>query len=177
MIGSAKFFCPCWALLAFVCLNALADPINNLNASPPPLASATPNLNAVDDCLQKDSISCLQMQAYKSIRSFFGQDNIELFGGLSLVKNPEPRARALELNSADVQIAETKDVEKRETILEDFTVQRVANFFDERSLQWNFSPMVNEVTQTARSVVDSIPSEMKTTISKFIEEGKLSGNK
>lgn len=126
----------------------------------------------VDNCLQKDSISCLQLQTYRSLRSFFSQDNIELFGGLSLVKNAEPKGRSLDKKDNDADITETNDVEKRENLLEDFAVSQVMNFFQERSLRWNLSPLVNEVSETARSVADSIPSDMKNKISDFIEEGR-----
>lgn len=113
----------------------------------------------------------MQLQTYRSLRSLFSQDNIELFGGLSLVKNGEPKGRSLENKDTDAEIAETNDVEKRENVLEDFAVHKVMNFFQERSLRWNLSPFVSEVSETARSVVDSIPSDMKTKISDFIEEG------
>lgn len=146
--------------LVLVVSCVLADPV------PQPQVPA-------DDCLQKDSISCLQLQTYRSLRSFFSQDNIELFGGLSLVKNAEPKARSLDNKDNDADITETNDVEKRENLLEDFAVTKVMNFFQERSLRWNLSPLVNEVSETARSVADSIPSDMKTKISDFIEEGKF----
>lgn len=145
--------------LVFVSSCVLADPI------PQPQ-------EPVDNCLQKDSISCLQLQTYRSLRSFFSQDNIELFGGLSLVKNAEPKGRSLDKKDNDADITETNDVEKRENLLEDFAVSQVMNFFQERSLRWNLSPLVNEVSETARSVADSIPSDMKNKISDFIEEGK-----
>ncbi|XP_065212417.1 uncharacterized protein Osi6 [Planococcus citri] len=136
-------------------------------------ADPIPQKPATNDCLQKDSISCLQMQTYRSLRSFFSQDNIELFGGLSLVKNSEPKTgRSLDSKDSDVEITETNDVEKRENLLEDFALHKVMNFFQERSLRWNLSPVVNEVSETARSVVDSIPSDMKGKISEFIEEGR-----
>lgn len=153
-----KYLVKCLSLV-LVSSCALADPI----PQPKPVA---------DDCLQKDSISCLQLQTYRQLRSFFSQDNIELFGGLSLVKNNEPKGRSLDNKDADAEIAETNDVEKRENVLEDFAIHKVINFFQERSLRWNLSPFVSEVSQTARSVVDSIPSDMKTKISDFIEEGK-----
>lgn len=134
-------------------------------------ADPIPQKPATHDCLQKDSISCLQMQTYRSLKSFFSQDNIELFGGLSLIKNSEPKGRSLDAKDSDVEITETNDVEKRENLLEDFALHKVMNFFQERSLRWNLSPVVNEVSETARSVVDSIPSDMKNKISDFIEEG------
>lgn len=136
------------------------------------LADPVPQKANVDDCFQKDSISCLQLQTYRSLRSFFSQDSIDLFGGLSLVKNSNNEQRSLDASKdADSVIAETNDVEKRENILEDFAVQKVMNFFQERSLRWNLSPFVSEVSATARSVVDSIPADMKNKISDFIEEG------
>ncbi|KAK7591299.1 hypothetical protein V9T40_002912 [Parthenolecanium corni] len=150
-----KLVCFCLVLVTSSCI--LADPI--------------PQKGPADDCLQKDSISCLQLQTYRSLKSFFAQDNIELFGGISLVKNAEPKGRSLEPKE-EADITETNDVEKRENILEDFAVQKVMNFFQERSLRWNLAPVVNEVAETARSVADSIPADMKTKISNFIEEGR-----
>lgn len=152
-----KLVCFCLVLVTSSCISA--DPI------------PIPEKGPADDCLQKDSISCLQLQTYRSLRSLFAQDNIELFGGLSLVKNAEPKGRSLEPKE-EADITETNDVEKRENILEDFAVQKVMNFFQERSLRWNLAPVVNEVAETARSVADSIPADMKTKISNFIEEGK-----
>lgn len=152
-----KYFCSFVCLVLVSCV--LADPV------PQPAVAA-------DDCLQKDSISCLQLQTFRSLRSFFSQDNIEIFGGLSLVKNAEAKGRSLDNKEAEADIAETNDVEKRENILEEFAVNKVMNFFQERSLRWNLSPLVSEVSETARSVADSIPSDVKTKISDFIEEGK-----
>lgn len=137
------------------------------------LADPIPAPAATDDCLQKDSISCLQLQTYRSLKSFFAQDNIELFGGLALVKNGVPKGRSLE-PKAEADLQETNDVERRENLLEDFAIQNVMNFFQERSLRWNLAPVVNEVAETARSVADSIPADMKTKISNFIEEGESS---
>ncbi|XP_050437147.1 uncharacterized protein LOC126843580 [Adelges cooleyi] len=145
-------------LSACVCL-ALADPI--------PAAH-----QQEDGCANKDSIACAQMQLFRTVRSFFDQDKVELLGGLSLVKS-EKKGRSLTENSDDVNAIEgAKDANQRETALEDFTMHKVMRFFQERSLHWNLSPVVTEVTETARSVVDQIPPQIKTKISNFIEEGR-----
>lgn len=151
-------------LISSICLVLVSSCVS---ADPVPQTA-----DATNDCLQKDSISCLQLQTYRSLRSFFSQDTIDIFGGLSLVKNAEPKGRSLESKDNEAEIAETNDVEKRENILEDFAVNKVMNFFQERSLRWNLSPLVTEVSETARSVAESIPSDVRSKISDFIEEGR-----
>lgn len=145
-------------LSACACL-ALADPIP---AAPQPQD---------DGCAGQDSIACAQMQLFRSVRSFFDQDKVELLGGLSLVKN-EKKGRSMAETAEDVNAVENaKDTNQRESALEDFTMHKVMRFFQERSLHWNLSPVVNEVSETARSVVDQMPTEIKSKISNFIEEG------
>lgn len=149
-------------LSACACL-ALADPI--------PTASDLPKAQDTG-CNDQDSLACAQMQLYRSVRSFFEQDKVELLGGLSLVKN-EKKGRSMAETAEDVNAVENaKNVNERETALEDFTMHKVLRFFQERSLHWNLSPVVTEVSETARSVVDQIPPQIKSKISNFIEEGK-----
>lgn len=148
-------------LSACVCL-ASADPI--------PAAAVRP---LDDGCAgNQDSFACAQMQFYRAARSFFDQDKVDLIGGLSLVKT-EKKGRSLAENSEDVNNVENaKDSNDRETALEDFTMHKVMRFFQERTLHWNLSPIVTEVSETARSVVDQIPTQFKSKISNYIEEGK-----
>lgn len=147
-------------LSACVCL-ALADPI--------------PAAKQQDDgCANNpDSIECAQMQFYRSAKAFFDQDKLELLGGLSLVKT-EKKGRSLAAEAAeDVNNVEAaKDANDRETALEDFTMHKVMRFFQERTLHWNLKPIVTEVSETARSVVDQIPTQFKNKINNYIEEGK-----
>lgn len=147
-------------LSACVCL-ALADPI--------------PAAKQQDDgCANNpDSIECAQMQFYRSAKAFFDQDKLELLGGLSLVKT-EKKGRSLAAESAeDVNNVEAaKDSGERETALEDFTMHKVMRFFQERTLHWNLKPIVTEVSETARSVVDQIPTQFKNKINNYIEEGR-----
>lgn len=100
---------------------------------------------------------------------------MELLGGLSLVKT-EKKGRSLNVaeTAEDINNVENaKDSNERETALEEFTMHKVMRFFQERSLHWNLSPIVTEVAETARSVADQIPPQIKTKISEFVEEGKL----
>lgn len=151
------------ALSACVCL-ALADPIP---------AAVGPSEPADDGCAdgRQDSIACAQMQLFRSVRSFFDQDKMELVGGLSLIKTEKKAARSLA--AEDVNNVETaRDTDERETALEDFTVHKVMRFFQDRTLHWNLSPVVTEVSETARSVVAQIPPQIKSKISDYIEEGR-----
>lgn len=146
-------------LTACVCL-ALADPI--------------PAARQQDDngCANSpDAVACAQMQLFRTVRSFFDQDKVELLGGLSLVKT-EKKGRSLETTDDVNNVENARDANDRETALEDFTMHKVMRFFQERTLHWNLSPVVTEVSQTARSVVDSIPPQIKSKISNYIEEGK-----
>lgn len=152
------------ALSACVCL-ALADPI-------PSPAEAKPAASGCAD--GQDSVECAQMQLYRSVRSFFDQDKIELPYGLSLIVT-EKKGRSLQNRDADAKHVEhAQSAGERETALEEFTVHKVMRFFQGRTLHWNLSPVVTEVSETARSVVESIPSSFKSKISNYIEEGKYS---
>lgn len=146
-------------LSACVCL-ALADPI--------PVAKQD------EGCAgNQDSFACAQMQFYRAARSFFDQDKVDLLGGLSLVKT-EKKGRSLAPESAEDinNVENAKDSNDRETALEDFTMHKVMRFFQERTLHWNLSPIVTEVSETARSVVDQIPTQFKSKITNYIAEGK-----
>lgn len=147
-------------LSACVCL-ASADPI--------PAAAAKQD----DGCAgNQDSFACAQMQFYRSARAFFDQDKVDLLGGLSLVKT-EKKGRSLSETAEDVNNVENaKDANDRETALEDFTMHKVMRFFQERTLHWNLSPIVTEVSETARSVADQIPTQFKNKITNYIEEGR-----
>lgn len=148
-----------------VCL-AVADPI--------PAAQPHQDDNGLAGCANsQDSVQCAQMQMFRTVQSFFDQDKVELLGGLSLVKS-EKKGRSLAAETAeDVnKVENAKDSDDRETALEDFTMHKMMRFFHERSLHWNLSPVVTEVAQTARSVVNHMPSQIKTKISELIEEGK-----
>jgi len=147
-------------LTACVCL-ALADPI------PAPKQQD-------DGCANSpDSMACAQMQIFRSVRSFFDQEKVELLGGLSLIKT-EKKARSLTAETAeDVNHVENaKDTNDRESALEDFTMHKVMRFFQERTLHWNLSPVVTEVSETARSVAAQIPPQLKNKIANYIEEGR-----
>lgn len=157
---------------ACVCL-ALADPVPG-GRDELPAAAAAP----VECAEGQYSVECAQVNIYRSVRSFFDQDKIDLLGGLSLIKtghedgSRRDGARSVKPEDADAEHVEhARNTDEREAALEEFTVHRVMRFFRERSLHWNLSPVVTEVSETARSVVDSIPPQIKSKISNYIEEG------
>lgn len=145
-------------LSACVCL-ALADPI--------------PAAKQQDDgCANQDSFECAQMQFFRNARAFFDQDKVELLGGFALVKTEKKGRSLAPENTEDVNNVENaKDANDREAALEDFTMHKVMRFFQERTLHWNLSPIVTEVSETARSVADQIPTQFKSKITNYIEEG------
>lgn len=143
-------------------------------ADPVPAAVQQPPQQQDGGCAGQDSIACAQMQLFRTVRSFFDQEKVELLGGLSLVKT-EKKGRSLVAETAEDinNVENAKDSNDRENALEEFTMHKVMRFFQERSLHWNLSPVVTEVAETARSVVDQIPPQIKTKISEFVEEGNI----
>ncbi|KAI5714004.1 hypothetical protein M8J76_013622 [Diaphorina citri] len=165
-----------WKQTAVLLLGAVICSV--VCAPEPVLAEPKPAEDQFDaklsECLDKDSISCAQIQMYRKVRSFFSSESIDLFAGISLVKNPsaEKSGRALNDQLEENEILNSADAEKRETALETFTYNKAANFFQERSLQWDLKPVVTEVVSAARGMMDSVPADLKSKVSEFVEEGR-----
>ncbi|RZF41804.1 hypothetical protein LSTR_LSTR005266 [Laodelphax striatellus] len=130
------------------------------------------------NCLEKDSISCVQLEMFRNVRSFFEQDSMPLFAGLSFVKNaasaaPDAAARALSSDSlAESNILSAPSIEKKDDVLEAYVFDKAANFFQERSLSWNLAPVVQNVATTARSLYQALPDSVKENVSELVEEGR-----
>lgn len=119
---------------------------------------------AFSDCFEKDSISCVQLAVFRRAREFFDQDNIDLVAGLSFAKNGERGAKSLNFEP-EPQVEAAGSVEARENALEDYVVNRAKNFFQERSLSWNFA-------SASRSLANAIPDEVKASVRSLIVEGR-----
>ncbi|KAL5284802.1 hypothetical protein ACFFRR_006860 [Megaselia abdita] len=122
-------------------------------------------LNAqLSDCLEKDSISCLQLSVFRQAKSFFDNPNIEIFGGVSLLKENDGRqGKSIEDNSIAVETAPT--FEARNGEMGTYFLDSAKNFFTERSLNFNFA-------NTARSIASAIPEDIKADVSELIAEGR-----
>lgn len=66
-------------------------------------------------------------------------------------------------NSADIEAAAT--VEARESALESFVFSNARNFFEQRSLNWNF-------IGAARSLANAIPENVKSDVRALVVEGR-----
>ncbi|XP_069679308.1 uncharacterized protein [Periplaneta americana] len=136
------------------------------------LSSSTP----FEDCLKKDSISCVQIQIYRSLKSFFDRDIVDLTGGLSFVRERDSKNQAKPRTTEDVleddQVLRATDVEKRESALESFVFQKVMAFFQERSIRWNLAPAFSEMTTTARGIVNNIPEDFRQKVADLVTEGR-----
>ncbi|KAG4067960.1 hypothetical protein HA402_010646 [Bradysia odoriphaga] len=116
--------------------------------------------SSFQDCLEKDSISCIQVAVYRKAKSFFEQPKIDIFGGLSLAKS-ERAGKSLDEPTIDIESANT--VETRENALESYVVNRAKNFFQERSLSWDFA-------NTARTLANAIPDDIKESVRSLVVE-------
>ncbi|KAJ6637629.1 hypothetical protein Bhyg_10360 [Pseudolycoriella hygida] len=116
--------------------------------------------SSFQDCLEKDSISCVQVAVFRKAKSFFDQPTISLFGGLSLAKS-ERAGKSLEEPTIEIESANT--VETRENALENYVLNRAKNFFQERSLSWDF-------VGASRSLSNAIPDDIKASVRALIVE-------
>lgn len=99
----------------------------------------TPNkAETLDECLKKDSISCVQRSLYKRAKEFFDKESFEIVSGVSLVraKNKDENGRSNpKTMTYEQEIVETNDVSERQNALENFVGEEVGQFFSRRSLQ------------------------------------------
>ncbi|XP_059610895.1 keratin, type II cytoskeletal I [Phlebotomus argentipes] len=118
--------------------------------------------SVLQECFDKDSISCVQMAVFRKAKEFFEQPKIDLVAGLSVVK-VEGVARSVDTASDEVEAA--KDVEARSSAIGSFVVDRLAAFFQERSLNWNFMG-------AARSLSNAIPEDVKSQVRSLVVEAR-----
>lgn len=103
-------------------------------------------------------------QVFRQAKSFFDNPNIEVFGGVSLLKSNEGRqGKSIEDNSIAVETAPT--FEARNGEIGTYFMDSAKNFFAERSLNFNFA-------NTARSIASAIPDDIKADVSELIDEGR-----
>ncbi|XP_014212820.1 uncharacterized protein LOC106642522 [Copidosoma floridanum] len=124
---------------------------------------------SLDECLEKDSISCVQKSLYARAKQFFDQKSFELVSGVSLVKTSQGSARAGKALAYEQEIEESKDVTMRQNALENFVGEGVSEFLTGRSLQVNFTPAFEKITESARAFSESIPSEVRQAANEVVE--------
>ena len=143
--------------------------INSINAFP---ASAV----TLDECITEDSISCLQVQIYRSIKSLLDQDRIDLIGGLSLFREEDSknvaRAMTTEGITSEEQIRGAHDFESMESAIESFVYQKISVFFQEHSIRWNVPPVRGQMT-AAGARAQNLPDDSRQTINHAVTEGEF----
>uniref|UniRef100_T1H2H2 Uncharacterized protein n=1 Tax=Megaselia scalaris TaxID=36166 RepID=T1H2H2_MEGSC len=101
---------------------------------------------------------------FRQAKSFFDNPNIEVVGGVSLLKSNEGRqGKAIQDNSIAVETAPT--VEARNSEMGTYFMDSAKKFFAERSLNLN-------LVDTARSVARAIPDDIKADISEIVTEAR-----
>nr|XP_016938076.2 keratin, type II cytoskeletal 2 oral [Drosophila suzukii] len=150
--ASMKFF------VATACILLLAAGI-----SADPVKAADEQSGAFAKCLETDSISCLQLTLFRKAKSVFDNPQIELFGGVSLVKANEGRQGKSLDNSLAVEAAPS--VEARTAEMGNYFMDNAKSFFAERSLNFNFA-------NAARSVARAIPDDIKADLRELVVESR-----
>ncbi|XP_014095259.1 uncharacterized protein Osi6 [Bactrocera oleae] len=140
---------------------AFADPIKDNNVVTP--------ASGFNKCLEADSISCLQLTLFRKAKSFFENPQIEVFGGVSLIKSNEGRqGKSLDDNAVAVEAAPS--VEARTSEMGTYFMNHAKNFFAERSLNFNFA-------NAARSVARAIPDDIKADLRELVVESRTKKKK
>ncbi|XP_017856505.1 PREDICTED: keratin, type II cytoskeletal 1b [Drosophila arizonae] len=153
--SAMKFF------VATACVLLLAS---GISADPVKAAAATDEQpGAFAKCLEADSISCLQLTLYRKAKSIFESPQIELFGGVSLVKANDGRQGKSLDNSLAVEAAPT--VEARTAEMGNYFMDNAKSFLSERSLNFNFA-------NAARSVARAIPDDIKADLRELVVESR-----
>lgn len=143
----------------------LADPIKDNNVP----AEQQEQSGLFAKCLESDSISCLQLTLFRKAKSIFDNPQIEIFGGVSLIKENEGRqGKSLDDNAIAVEAAPS--IEARNTEMGTYLLNHAKNFFVERSLNFNFA-------NAARSVARAIPDDIKADIRELVVESRTKKKK
>lgn len=104
------------------------------------------------------SVPFFDLQVFRKAKEFFDQPKINLVAGISIVKSENAQ-------SNEVDIEAVNGVEARSSAIENFVVDRVSNFFQERQLSWNFA-------NTARSLANAIPDDVKASVRSMVSEAR-----
>ncbi|KAL7296197.1 hypothetical protein TKK_0010736 [Trichogramma kaykai] len=127
----------------------------------------------VDECLQKDSITCVQKSLYKRAKELFEKDSYELVAGVSLVKSRrDDGARSGTGGKAakyEEEIEKASGIGERQAALENYISEEIGDFFTGRSLKINFLPVIEKIGESARALKESIPAEIKQAASDVVE--------
>jgi len=102
-------------------------------------------------------------QLFRKAKSVFDNPQIELFGGVSLVKANEGRQGKSLDNSLAVEAAPS--VEARTAEMGNYFMDNAKSFFAERSLNFNFA-------NAARSVARAIPDDIKADLRELVVESR-----
>ncbi|KAL0105059.1 hypothetical protein PUN28_016592 [Cardiocondyla obscurior] len=130
----------------------------------------------IDDCLKQDSISCVQKTLYRTAKEFFAKDTLELVKGVSLVKS-NANARSGKELAYDQEIEAANDIAERQNSLENFISDGAGQFLTGRSLRINLASAFQKIHESARSISESAPPEIRQAVDQFVEaRGKKKGS-
>ncbi|XP_076295142.1 DUF1676 domain-containing protein Osi6 [Lasioglossum baleicum] len=125
----------------------------------------------IENCLEKDSISCVQMSLYRRAKEFFDTDNMEIFSGVTLVKSAN-QARSSRTGKElvyDQEIDTANSVSERQDALVNYVSDEATEFLTGRSLRINFTPIIEKIGTSARAISDSAPEEIREAVDLVVE--------
>lgn len=91
-----------------------------------------------ENCLEKDSIACVQKSLYRKAKEFFDTGDMEIFSGVSLVKSGDAQGRGSRSGKDlmyDQEIDAANNVADRQNALVNFVSDEAGEFLTGRSLK------------------------------------------
>ncbi|KAB0794505.1 hypothetical protein PPYR_11344 [Photinus pyralis] len=117
------------------------------------------------DCLRKDSISCLQMQVYRTAKSIVSNESISLADGIMQIRlGNDSQSLALEENY-DKLFGKTEEVEERQTLLETYLMEVVESLWKRRTVSFSYS-------RAAEILASWMPNSLKDKLENVISQGR-----
>lgn len=104
-------------------------------------------------------------QLFRKAKSLFESPQIEVMGGVSLVKAAADGRHGKSLDENAVAVEAAPSVEARNAELGNYLVDNVKKFFAERSLTFNFA-------NAARSMARAIPDDIKADLRELVVESR-----
>ncbi|CAB0030516.1 unnamed protein product [Trichogramma brassicae] len=107
------------------------------------LFGATAYGQELSECLEKDSISCIQRSLlYKRAKELFEKDSYELVAGVSLVKSHRDdgarRSTGGKAAKYEEEIEKASGIGERQAALENYISEEIGDFFTGRSLKVSY---------------------------------------
>ncbi|KZC11142.1 PREDICTED: uncharacterized protein LOC107189239 [Dufourea novaeangliae] len=123
----------------------------------------------IENCLEKDSIGCVQKTIYRRAKELFDTESLEIVSGVTLVKSQERTSRTGKELVYDQEIDTANSVSERQDALVNYVTEEAGEFLAGRSLRINFTPIIEKIGTSARAISEAAPEEVREAVDLVVE--------